>query len=131
MLSKPTTCRAFASTHLSCRSTQPLNSIFPGLGQGCILAQVTTIPEPLIHAAARALATSLNEQELAADMLFPDLGRIREISIIVARAVIRSAQKEGVDTKTELRQLSDEDLDKYILSKMWKPEVGDSFGPKL
>jgi malate dehydrogenase (oxaloacetate-decarboxylating)(NADP+) len=91
-------------------SSQQANnmSIFPGLGKACVMAEVTRIPDELIHASAQALAESLNPAELAEDKLFPELTRIREISVVVARQVIRAAQKCGVDGNTSLRKLSDE-----------------------
>lgn len=64
-----------------------------GLGAACIIARVRRIPELLIHAAAQALAASLNVEERAADLLYPQLNRIRDVSIEVARGVIRAAQK--------------------------------------
>lgn len=75
----------------------------------------------MIYASAESLSTSLNKQEVADGWLYPDIRRIREVSVIVTRGVIRAAQKNGVDRATELRGLSDEQLDSYIKERMYNP----------
>jgi malate dehydrogenase (oxaloacetate-decarboxylating)(NADP+) len=75
----------------------------------------------MIYASAESLSTSLNEQEVADGWLYPDIRRIREVSVIVARGVIRAAQQNGVDRATELRDLNDEELDAFIMKSMYNP----------
>lgn len=101
----------------------PLQYIFPGLGLGCILARVTTIPDSLIHASAQALADSLTSGERARDLLYPDVERIREVSIAIAVGVIRAAQKEKVDKETGLRSLTDAELESVVRERMYRPLV--------
>ena len=56
-------------------------------------------------------------------LLYPQITRIRDVSISVARYVIRSAQKENVDRLHHLRDISDHELDEWILSKMYNPHM--------
>ncbi|KAL5120920.1 hypothetical protein ACEQ8H_001108 [Pleosporales sp. CAS-2024a] len=95
--------------------------VFPGIGLGAILSQSVSITQDMIYASAESLSTSLNEQETADGWLYPDIRRIREVSVVVTRGVIRAAQKNGVDRATELRQLDDASLDAYIKERMYDP----------
>ncbi|EAT89864.2 hypothetical protein SNOG_03133 [Parastagonospora nodorum SN15] len=95
--------------------------VFPGIGLGAILSQAVSITQDMIYASAESLSTSLNKQEVADGWLYPDIRRIREVSVVVTRGVIRAAQKNGVDRATELRQLNDASLDAYIVERMYDP----------
>lgn len=95
--------------------------VFPGIGLGAILSQAVSITQDMIYASAESLSTSLNKQEVADGWLYPDIRRIREVSVVVTRGVIRAAQKNGVDRATELRQLNDANLDAYIVERMYDP----------
>jgi malate dehydrogenase (oxaloacetate-decarboxylating)(NADP+) len=95
--------------------------VFPGIGLGAILSKVEHITQDMIYASAESLSTSLNKQEVADGWLYPDIRRIREVSVTVTRGVIRAAQKNGVDRATELRNLTDEQLDAHIKKNMYDP----------
>ncbi|KAF2123403.1 hypothetical protein P153DRAFT_371722 [Dothidotthia symphoricarpi CBS 119687] len=95
--------------------------VFPGIGLGAILSKTKTITQDMIYASAESLSTALNEQEVADGWIYPDIRRIREVSVTVTRGVIRTAQKNGVDRATELRDLDDEQLDAYIKKSMYDP----------
>ncbi|GAA5939675.1 uncharacterized protein JCM15063_005252 [Sporobolomyces koalae] len=95
--------------------------IFPALGLGAILARVKTIPEEMVHASAQGLADSLTAAETERNLLYPDVERIREVSITIALKVIRSAQKLGVDRNEELRSMSDRELEEYVRQQMYHP----------
>ena len=43
--------------------------------------------------------------------------------MVVARGVIRMAQKQGLDRELMLRDLSDAALDRYIESRMYNPKA--------
>ncbi|KXN92133.1 NADP-dependent malic enzyme [Leucoagaricus sp. SymC.cos] len=95
--------------------------IFPGLGLAAILGRVTSVTDNMVEASSLGLADSLTEAEHAQGLLYPRVERIREISAQIAKAVIRAAQREGVDRNESLRVLSDADLLKFIREKMWTP----------
>jgi malate dehydrogenase (oxaloacetate-decarboxylating)(NADP+) len=95
--------------------------VFPGIGLGAILSKSVSITQDMIYASAESLSTSLNKQERADGWLYPDIRRIREVSVVVTRGVIRAAQKNGVDRATNLRQLDDASLDSFIKENMYDP----------
>lgn len=110
--------------------------VFPGIGLGAILSKAVSITQDMIYASAESLSTSLNKQEVADGWLYPDIRRIREVSVVVTRGVIRTAQKNGVDRAVELRNLTDDQLDAYIKEKMYDPfnereSVGDEVAQLL
>lgn len=95
--------------------------VFPGIGLGAILSKSVHITQDMIYASAESLSTSLNKQERADGWLYPDIRRIREVSVVVTRGVIRAAQQNGVDRAAELRNYSDEELDAFIAKSMYDP----------
>ncbi|KAI5804247.1 hypothetical protein DFH27DRAFT_480832 [Peziza echinospora] len=95
--------------------------VFPGIGLGTILCQATHISQDMIYASAAGLANSLNAEEKAKGWLYPDLRRIREVSVVVAREVIRTAQAGNLDRKKTLQKMTDEELDAYIRKAMYDP----------
>ncbi len=84
--------------------------IFPGLGLGAIAAEVRTVTDGMILAAARALAAAVPGERLAAGALFPAIRDLRSVSMEIALAVAREAEAAGVsglsagaDLEAELR----------------------------
>ena len=106
--------------------------VFPGIGLGAIVCKAVSITQDMIYASAESLSTSLNKQEVADGWLYPDIRRIREVSVVVTRGVIRAAQKNGVDRAVELRGLTDAQLDAHIKKSMYDPYTeGQYFDKKL
>jgi len=97
--------------------------VFPGIGLGTILCGASHVTDEMIYASAAGLAESLTQEEIDKDWLYPELSRIREVSVVIARDVIRAAQKEGIDRNKLLQFLSDEGLEEYIREKMYDPKV--------
>ena len=95
--------------------------VFPGIGLAAILCQSTHISQDMIYASAAGLAKSLNEEEKAKGWLYPELSRIREVSVVVAREVIKAAQQGNLDRKKTLQKLTDEELDEFIRKSMYDP----------
>jgi len=94
--------------------------IFPGVGMGALLAGAESISSSMIRAAAHALAENVSEAELASGMLFPVVGRLREISRKVAEAVMQAASEEGLGEKLTVDQRRKR-LDDFI----WEPDYPD------
>jgi malic enzyme len=95
--------------------------IFPGLGFGAVLAQPSSISDGMIYIASMALAGSLTPEEIGQGWLYPSLIRIREVSTIVATAVIEQSFKEGLSNNKELQAKSHDELIEYVASSMWTP----------
>ena len=68
--------------------------IFPGIGLGVLLSRAKEVTDSMVEASSIGLANSLTADEIASDLLYPRIERIREISAQVAMAVIRAAQRE-------------------------------------
>lgn len=103
--------------------------IFPGLGLGAVLAKPKHISDQMIYAASKALADSLSTEEINQGWLYPSLKRIRQVSGIVATAVIQEAIEKSLATK--LLDLKDQDqiLD-YVTLHMWSP-TNENYGSKM
>lgn len=74
-----------------------------------------------IYAAAIAINAAINQDELEKGMLYPDITRIREVSVTVARQVIRQAQKQKLDGEKSIRSLTDSQMDAWIKERMYDP----------
>ncbi len=95
--------------------------IFPGLGLGAILARASSVTDSMVEASSLGLANSLTPDERDLDLLYPRVERIREISADIALAVIRAAQKAGVDRSPDLRAMSDAQVLAFVREHMWNP----------
>lgn len=95
--------------------------VFPGIGLGAILSKAVNVTQDMIYASGVSLSESLTPKEKSKGWLYPDIRRIREVSVVVTRGVIRTAQKNGVDRELSLRNLSDDQLDDYIRQRMYEP----------
>ena len=96
--------------------------IFPGLGLGTIISQASKVTDGMIVAASESLAGCVTEEEFSRGLLYPDVSRIREVSLYIARDVVRAAQKDRVDGRDDLKYLTDTELESFIKSKMYNPE---------
>jgi malate dehydrogenase (oxaloacetate-decarboxylating)(NADP+) len=97
--------------------------VFPGIGLGTILSKAVKVTSGMIFASGEAIPTILTEEEKEMALLYPDITRIREVSVVVARYVIRAAQKDNVDRIHHLREINDQELDDYIRHKMYDPHA--------
>ncbi|KAL8659268.1 MAG: hypothetical protein Q9202_007203 [Teloschistes flavicans] len=95
--------------------------VFPGIGLGTILSKATIVTQSMIYASAEALSTALSPSEVAQGWLYPEIARIRDVSVIVAMGVIRAAQEAGVDRETRIKGMKDEELEGWVRSKMYDP----------
>lgn len=90
--------------------------VFPGLGLGALSAGVERITNALFLAAARALAEQVDAASLEVGALYPELTRVRRISIAVARAVFEAARREGLTD----REMPD-DIEAELAARMYDP----------
>lgn len=70
--------------------------IFPGVGLGAVVSGASKITDEMFFTAAKTLAHMVTEEELAAGTIYPDLGKIRQISLAIAAAVCRLAWDDGL-----------------------------------
>lgn len=95
--------------------------VFPGIGLGTILSKATIVTQSMIYASAEALSTALNPSETAQGWLYPEIARIRDVSVTVAMGVIRAAEEAGVGRETRIKGMKDDELEKWVKSKMYDP----------
>jgi len=87
--------------------------IFPGLGLGVIVAQANRITDGMLLAAAQAVAAEADTAAPGASLL-PRVADLRATSSVVAIAVARQAQFEGVAAAPV-----DSDLEGQVSDAMW------------
>ena len=91
--------------------------IFPGMGLGAIVSGASKITDEMFFTAAKTLAHMVTEEELAAGTLYPDLSKIRQISLGIAASVCRLAWDRGL-----ARYEEPEDIRERVRAAMWHPE---------
>jgi malic enzyme len=90
--------------------------IFPGLGLGSLLCKAGRVSDSMISAAAHALAHAVSADELRSGLLFPSIGRLREVSRTVADAVMRQAGTEGIGL-----QFDADERRRLLDGAIWEP----------
>jgi malate dehydrogenase (oxaloacetate-decarboxylating) len=88
--------------------------IFPGLGLGVTVSRARRVSDGMLAAAAAALA-GLSDAATPGTAVLPPVSSLRDVSAVVAEAVARAAQAEG---------LSDVPLDglpERVRAAMWEP----------
>ncbi|CED83303.1 malate dehydrogenase [Phaffia rhodozyma] len=95
--------------------------IFPALGQAVTLCGATRVTEKMLETTSIALSEALTPSETAANLLYPRIDRIQEISAQVAARVIQVAQKQKVDRRVDLRGLSLQELVEKVKEVQYKP----------
>jgi malate dehydrogenase (oxaloacetate-decarboxylating)(NADP+) len=75
----------------------------------------------MIYASGAALPGMLTSEEVGIGLLYSAVDRIRDVSVRVAREVIRAAQEDAVDRTPELKGMGNETLDEWIRKKMYDP----------
>ena len=95
--------------------------VFPGIGLGTILSKATVVTQSMIYASAVALSQSLLPQEVKQGWIYPEIDRIRDVSVRVAMGVIQAAEKAGVARETHIKSLNEESLEAWVRTKMYEP----------
>ena len=91
--------------------------VFPGVGLGCLVAEVNEVTDSMFTIAAEAVANAVKEEELSAGTLFPRLTELRSITRAIAVAVVREANQLGFG-----KPIEDKDIEQAVSAMMWEPE---------
>jgi len=94
--------------------------VFPGLGLGALAAKASAISDGMINAAVMALAGSVTRAELAEGLLFPAINRLRQVSQLVALAVLDCAIAEDL-ADPAIASLDDEARQRHLDNMIWEP----------
>lgn len=90
--------------------------IFPGVALAAIAVQARRITDGMFMTAAKALAGASPARTNPSANLLPPVTAMREISLIVAKAVAREARREGL-----CAELTDAQIDLAIAARIWRP----------
>lgn len=69
--------------------------IFPGIGLGATSVRANEVTDKMFSIAAYALSETVSDEEKACGMVFPEISRIRDVTLSVATAVAQTALREG------------------------------------
>jgi malate dehydrogenase (oxaloacetate-decarboxylating) len=94
--------------------------IFPGVGLGVVAGGIKRVTDEMMMAAAIALSDLAPAVQCGEGSLLPEITTIREVSMSIAKAVIKEAMKQE-----DVSQLTEEQLDKAIKDIMWHPKYHD------
>jgi malate dehydrogenase (oxaloacetate-decarboxylating) len=98
------------------------NSVtFPGIGLGAVLSRTRLMTPALLVAAVQALASEAPVLHGKGSGLLPDVQDVREISVKIAKGVIRKAVEDNL-AKQEGIPTQDEELESWIREQMWQAE---------
>ena len=89
--------------------------IFPGVGLGVIASGARRVTDAMFVAAARVLSEFAPVLRDPGAPLYPPLEQVREVSLKVALAVAREAQRAGL-AQNDLSR-----LEETVSGRMWKP----------
>ena len=91
--------------------------IFPGVGLGVIATESTRVTDEMFLVAAQTLASLVTEGDLALGRIYPDLKRIREVSVEIAVAVAAVVFRHGLT-----RMQHPADLKAHVTAVMFDPK---------
>ena len=91
--------------------------IFPGVGLGAVVSGAKKVTDEMFFTAAKTLAHMVTEEELEAGTIYPDLAKIRQISLAIASAVARLAWEQGLAQFAEPK-----DIRQYVRDRMYHPD---------
>lgn len=96
--------------------------VFPGIGLGAVLSEASQITQTMIYASGISLSNALNAEEISQGLLYPDLARIRDVSVQVASGVIQAAlQTPGLVKNGRFNLTVPDELERAIRQKMYDP----------
>ncbi|KAI0198577.1 malic enzyme [Astrocystis sublimbata] len=94
--------------------------VFPGIGLGAVLCRARLLTDKMLVAAVRGVADLSPALQDDTAPLLPGVEHVRDVSVRVAREVIKTAVKEGVATEQHIPD-DDAELEEWILEQMWNP----------
>lgn len=94
--------------------------VFPGIGLGAVLCRAKLMTNKMLVAAVEAVAEMSPALKDDTAPLVPGVDAVRDVSVNVAKKVIRAAEKEDLATEDGIPG-DDEDLKDWIREQMWNP----------
>lgn len=97
------------------------SAVFPGIGLGSVLSRASLVTDKMLVAAVEGVASLSPVLEDDTAPLLPDVDVVRDVSVRVARNVIKAAVAEDVATEKGI-PVNDAELDEWIREQMWEPK---------
>ncbi|KAI9851576.1 MAG: NAD-dependent malic enzyme, mitochondrial [Thelocarpon superellum] len=97
------------------------STCFPGIGLGAVLCRARLLSDKMLVAAVKALARQSPALQDPDKGLLPDVADVREISVEIAKAVIKQAAEEGLAQEDDIPADDDALLAEWIREQMWDP----------
>ncbi|KAI1751792.1 malic enzyme [Xylaria castorea] len=94
--------------------------VFPGIGLGAVLCRARLLTDKMLVAAVRGVADLSPALRDDTAPLLPGVEEVRNVSVRVAREVIKTAVEEGVAAEEHIPD-DDADLEEWIREQMWDP----------
>ncbi|TGJ78545.1 hypothetical protein E0Z10_g10222 [Xylaria hypoxylon] len=94
--------------------------VFPGIGLGAVLCRAKLITDKMLVAAVHGVADLSPALKDDKAPLLPGVEEVRNVSVRVAREVIKTAVEESVATEKDIPD-NDADLEEWIREQMWDP----------
>ncbi|KAF4878652.1 NAD-dependent malic enzyme [Colletotrichum siamense] len=95
--------------------------VFPGIGLGAVLSRARLVTDKMLVAAVEGVAALSPALEDQTAPLLPGVDVVRDVSVRVARNVIKAAMAEGVATEEGIPE-EDGELDEWVREQMWTAE---------
>ncbi|KAF7859503.1 uncharacterized protein EAF02_010951 [Botrytis sinoallii] len=96
------------------------STCFPGIGLGCVLSRTRLLSDKMLVSAVKALAAQSPALKNPDKGLLPDVADVREISVRIAKEVIKTSVEEGLAQEKGI-PTEDGDLEEWIREQMWDP----------
>lgn len=94
--------------------------VFPGIGLGCVLSRASLLTDKMLVAAVEGVSEMSPALKEDGAPLLPGVDVVRDVSVNVARKVIRAAQEEDVVQEEGIPE-GEEELKEWIREQMWHP----------
>jgi malic enzyme len=90
--------------------------IFPGVGLGAAVADVSEVTTEMFHIASVTLARLVTEECLDSGAIYPHQSELRRVSFEIACAVVRYASEHNLG-----RRIHPEDVESTVRAAVWEP----------
>lgn len=105
------------------------SAVFPGIGLGAVLSRSKLLSDKMLVAAVRALADQSPAMQDPDKALLPDVKDVRELSVHIAKAVVRTAVEEDLAMEKDIPS-DDANLEEWVREQMWQPRYRPLVRPK-
>jgi malate dehydrogenase (oxaloacetate-decarboxylating) len=96
------------------------STCFPGIGLGAVLCRTKLVSDAMLVSAVKALAAQSPALKDPTKGLLPDVENVRDISVQIAKAVVKTAVRDGMAQEENI-PTDDGELDEWVREQMWDP----------